>query len=99
MLVMPHGGQYWQYQYRFEGRRKVISYGTFPQVSEDRARSRHRVARELLAAGVDPMLKRKELRRDGCADSHLFFGASRFHHDILCVHVVIVRGAGGTLQS
>lgn len=60
-----HGGQYWQYQYRFQGRRKVVSYGTFPEVSEDRARSRHRLARELLARGVDPMLKRKELRRDG----------------------------------
>lgn len=65
LLVMPRGGQYWQYQYRFEGRRRVISYGVYPDVSADRARLRHQAARTLLAAGLDPMLMRKELQRDG----------------------------------
>src|ERR1700676_5024874 len=38
---------------------------TFPDVPIAGARSRHLAARQLLAAGVDPSLKRGELRRVG----------------------------------
>jgi len=65
ILVMPKGGRYWHYCYRYSGKRKTLSLGTFPDVPIARARSRHLAARQLLAAGVDPSLKRGELRRVG----------------------------------
>jgi hypothetical protein len=63
LLVRPQGGRYWHYQYRYGGKRKTLSLGTYPDVPIARAQSRHRAARRLLAAGVDPSLRRRELRR------------------------------------
>jgi hypothetical protein len=65
LLVMPKGGRRWRYCYRYGGKRKTLALGTYPDVPMVRARSRHQAARKLLAAGVDPSLRRKELRRDG----------------------------------
>jgi transposase-like protein len=65
LLVMPKGGRHWRYCYRYGGKRKTLALGTYPDVPMVRARSRHQAARKLLAAGVDPSLRRKELRRDG----------------------------------
>jgi len=62
LLVRPQGGRYWHYQYRYGGRRKTLSLGTYPDVPVDRARSRHRAARQLLATGIDPGPRRRELR-------------------------------------
>lgn len=44
LLVMPKGGRYWHYCYRYSGKRKTLSLGTFPDVPIARARSRHLVA-------------------------------------------------------
>jgi transposase-like protein len=62
LFVTPKGGRYWRYCYRYGGKRKTLSLGIYPEVPVDRARSRHLEARQLLAAGVDPSLKREELR-------------------------------------
>jgi DDE domain/Arm DNA-binding domain len=64
LLVRPQGGRYWQYHYRYGGKRKTLSLATYPDVPILRARSRHLAARRLLAAGEDPSLRRKELRRE-----------------------------------
>jgi len=63
LLVMPRGGRYWRYNYRYGGRQKTLALGIYPDVPADRALSRHQAARELLANGVDPAIHRKELRR------------------------------------
>lgn len=65
LLVMPKGGRYWRYCYRYGGKRKTLALGTYPDVPMARARSRHQAARTLLAAGVDPSLKKSELRYVG----------------------------------
>jgi hypothetical protein len=62
LFVTPKGGRYWRYCYRYRGKRRTLSLGIYPEVPVDRARSRHLEARQLLAAGVDPSLKREELR-------------------------------------
>jgi transposase-like protein len=63
LLVMPQGGRYWRYNYRYGGRQKTLALGIYPDVPVDRALSRHQAARELLANGVDPAIRRKELQR------------------------------------
>lgn len=59
LLVTPTGGKLWRWKYRFDGTQKQMSYGRHPDVPLVDARDRHAEARKLLAAGVDPMAKRK----------------------------------------
>jgi hypothetical protein len=63
LLVMPKGGRYWRYRYRFRGREKLISLGCYPDVPTESARARHQAARQLLALGLDPACQSKTLRR------------------------------------
>jgi transposase-like protein len=65
LLVMPKGGRYWRYCYRYRGKRKTLALGIYPDVQIASARSRHQAARQWLAAGVDPAVKRNKLRMIG----------------------------------
>ena len=58
---MPNGGRYWRYNYRFDGRLKTLALGIHPDVSLDKARARHQVARTLVADGVDPSARKRVL--------------------------------------
>lgn len=57
--VMPNGGRYWRFEYRFDGRKKTLALGVYPDVSLGKARARHQDARQLLADGVDPAAKKQ----------------------------------------
>jgi transposase-like protein len=59
LLVMPNGGRYWRYNYRFEGKHKTLALGVHPDISLDKARARHQIARTLLADGVDPSTQKR----------------------------------------
>lgn len=54
--VTPSGGKWWRFKYRFDGREKLLSLGTYPEVSLADARTRREDARKLLAQNpsVDP---------------------------------------------
>jgi hypothetical protein len=56
LLVMPNGSRYWRYNYRFAGKLKTLALGVHPDVSLEKARARHQVARTMLSDGVDPLL-------------------------------------------
>jgi hypothetical protein len=47
---------------RVESCLKTLSLGTYPDIPEEGARARHRLARRLLTAGVDPELRKEEVR-------------------------------------
>lgn len=61
MQVTPSGGKWWRFKYRFEGKEKLISFGTFPDVSLADARARRDAARKLLSniPPIDPSNTRK----------------------------------------
>ena len=59
LLVTPSGGKWWRFDYRFGGKRKSLSMGTYPDVSLKEARGRRDSAREHLAHGADPGEVRK----------------------------------------
>ena len=61
--VSPAGGRWWRLKYRFEGREKRLSFGTYPDVRLKDARDRREEARQLLAQGVDPSANRKAVKR------------------------------------
>jgi hypothetical protein len=62
VMVVPTGGRYWRYNYRFDGKQKTIALGVYPDVSLDLARAQHEAARRLLAVGVDPARRKRDLR-------------------------------------
>ena len=59
LQVMPSGGKWWRFKYRFADKEKLLSVGTFPEISLKAARSRREAARTLVAEGVDPSENRK----------------------------------------
>lgn len=72
LLVTPKGGKYWRYDYRFDGKRKTLAIGIYPDVPLKLARERKLEARKLVADGIDPneMKKaNKRSRQEACANS------------------------------
>ena len=57
--ISPRGGKWWRLKYRFGGKEKLLSMGTYPDTSLKKAREKRDEARHLLAAGVDPSSVRK----------------------------------------
>ena len=74
LYVTPTGSKLWRWKYRYDGREKLMSFGAYPVVPLARAREVHRVARELLASGVDPMAQRKTEKH---AEVQTFFGVAQ----------------------
>jgi len=62
LLISPAGGKWWRLKYRFGGVEKLLSLGTYPDVSLKVARERRDVARRLLADGVDPSEHRRKAK-------------------------------------
>jgi len=59
LFVSPSGGKWWRFKYRLGGREKLISLGTYPEVSLAQARGRRDEARKQVADGIDPSQARK----------------------------------------
>jgi hypothetical protein len=62
LLVQPNGKKLWRFKYRFCGREKQISFGSYPDVSLSDARLQRNEARLLLGKDIDPSADRKEKR-------------------------------------
>ena len=65
LQIEPTGGKLWRYQYRFEGKRKLLAIGKYPDISLQEARRRHREAREQLAQGIDPSAAKQAKKISG----------------------------------
>jgi hypothetical protein len=60
LLMMPHGGRYWRFNYRFRGKHKTLALGIHPDISRQKARARHQIARTWLADGIDPSVRKRQ---------------------------------------
>ncbi|WP_158752842.1 integrase arm-type DNA-binding domain-containing protein [Dyella sp. S184] len=65
LLLNPNGSRWWRFDYRFDGKRKTLSMGTYPDTGLKDAREKRDAARKLLAAGVDPGEQRKAAKAAG----------------------------------
>jgi len=63
--LSPAGGKWWRLKYRFGGKEKRLSLGTYPDTGLADAREKRDAARKLLAAGVDPGEQRKAAKAAG----------------------------------
>ena len=59
LLVSPSGGKLWRFKYRFDGKEKLLSFGTYPENTLAEARAKRETARKQLAKGIDPGEVRK----------------------------------------
>lgn len=62
LLVQPSGGKWWRFRYRIDGKAKMLSLGTYPDVSLLQARERRDAARKLVADGIDPSQNRRAVK-------------------------------------
>lgn len=58
LLVGKSGSKLWRLKYRFDGKEKKLSIGTYPEVSLKEARNRAAEARKQLANGVNPQAQK-----------------------------------------
>lgn len=59
LQIMPSGGKWWRFKYRYQGKPNTLSFGTFPDISLNEAREKRQEARNKLAKGIDPSGERK----------------------------------------
>jgi hypothetical protein len=59
---MPNGSKLWRLKYRFNGKEKLLAFGSYPEVSLIKAREKRVNARKLLSDGLDPSTIKKEVK-------------------------------------
>lgn len=59
-LLIKKSGKYFRFDYRFNGKRKTLSLGVYPDVTLKQAREKRDEARSLIANEVDPAQLKKE---------------------------------------
>ena len=72
LLVASSGGKWWRFKYRFAGKEKLLSLGTYPDISLKDARDRRDLERKKLASQIDPAINRKAVKaawNDGQANT------------------------------
>lgn len=62
--VSKTGNRAWRFKYRFGGKEKLLTIGTYPQIGLKHAREARDDAKKLLAEGRDPSLEKKKGRAD-----------------------------------
>ena len=60
LLAINGGGRAWRFDYTFDGKRKTISLGTYPDTTLKLARKKSDDARKQVAEGIDPSSIRKQ---------------------------------------
>ncbi len=63
LLVTSEGSRLWRLAYRYAGKQKTISFGSYPEVKLAGAREQRDSARALLRQGIDPSQARKDEER------------------------------------
>jgi integrase len=80
LLVSPAGGKWWRFKYRFGGKEKLISLGTYPEVGLAMARQRRDAARKQVADDIDPSQARKALKAAKAQNENTFEIVAREWH-------------------
>src|SRR5271163_4696553 len=77
LVIQPNGSKLWRWKYRFEGKFRLMAFGSYPIVGLADARAAHAAARAKLHRGIDPMAQRKaeksaelESKRRASADAN-----------------------------
>lgn len=80
LLVTPTGGKLWRFKYRFDGKEKLLSLGSYPEISLKEARKRRDENREQLAHKIDPGAVRKAQKQAKVEETETFEVIAREWH-------------------
>ncbi|KQT42238.1 MULTISPECIES: integrase arm-type DNA-binding domain-containing protein [unclassified Methylophilus] len=69
ILITSKGAKGWRFRYRYLGKPKLMSFGTYPEVTLQQARARRDEARALVAKDIDPGQDRKEQKQKAKLES------------------------------
>lgn len=64
ILIEPNGSKGWRFRYRFAGKPKMLSLGTYPSVALADARAKRDEAKKLVAGGINPSDVRKAQKQE-----------------------------------
>ena len=62
--ITPTGGKHWRMKYRYDGKEKKLSIGSYPTISLKLARDARDQAKEKLAQGIDPSAAKQQAKAD-----------------------------------
>ena len=62
LLIHPNGSKYFRWDYTFEGKRKTLALGVYPETTLKQTREERLEAQKLLREGNDPLEVRKDLK-------------------------------------
>ena len=80
LLLTPTGGRHWRFKYRFGGKEKLLTLGSYPHVTLSAARQLREEAKSLLARGIDPGADRKEQEAAVVREQSTFEAVAREWH-------------------
>lgn len=60
LMVLPTGKKVWRYKYRFHGKEKLLTIGSYPEISISSARQQRDLAKEQIRQEIDPAEKKQE---------------------------------------
>ena len=72
-LYITTKGRYWRYEYRYEGKKQLLTIGSYPEITLERARELHLEARAQLARGVNPCSHKRQLKQANIATTQYSF--------------------------
>ncbi|WP_321404782.1 tyrosine-type recombinase/integrase [Maridesulfovibrio sp.] len=63
LVISPNGRKWWRFRYQMNGKRTMLSLGTYPYITLQEARIKRGELKSQIAKGIDPSRKRKEDQR------------------------------------
>lgn len=83
LFVTPVGARSWRMKYRYADKERVLTFGTYPQVSLSAARDQRDAAKLLLRDHRDPALEKRKRKMEAFAAAGATFEitAKRWHAD------------------
>ncbi len=64
VLIHPNGSKYFRWEYKFEGKRKTLALGVYPQTTLKQARYERLEAQKLVIDGSDPIKVRRKFKSE-----------------------------------
>jgi len=64
VLIHPNGSKYFRWEYKFEGKRKTLALGVYPETTLKHARDERLEARKLVHEGSDPVKVRRKIKSE-----------------------------------
>jgi len=61
VYIHTNGSKYFRLDYRFDGKRKTLAIGVYPEVTLKQAREKRDAARKQIAEGIDPSMLKKDI--------------------------------------